>query len=245
MFASAQSWTPQPLLPASSESAEMASARTSSQPPRKMYRRADPIHQIDLADVKPSSFLPNKGGLFKYKPADGVESLIRMNLTKKDSRMKVISSDFEEAGAVKLTLECSSHDNLVKLDAIVDKIKASDFVNSKLYAGARWICPVVGNNVKATIDFRPKTLVSTEVHIHMLSGEKEVLLGAAEVSAAMEKNGGFVGWNVSVQVAPCLFSIDKGSDNNIVVLTFYVSAIYFHEIETVEVINPPQTLLEE
>jgi len=245
MFASAQSWTPQPLLPDSSDSAEMAMARTSSQPPRKMYRRADPIHQIDVADVKPSSILPNKGGLFKYKPADGVESLIRMNLTKKDSRMKVVSSDFEESGAVKLSLECSSHDILVKLDAIVDKIRASDFVNSKLYAGARWICPVVGNVVKATIDFRPKASVNTEVHVHMRTGEKEVLLEAAEMRTAMEKYNGFLGWNVSVQVAPCLFSIEKGSDGNVVVLTFYVSAIYFHEVESVEVINPPQTLLEE
>jgi len=223
----------------------MAMARTSSQPPRKTYRRADPIHQIDVVDVLLPSILPNKGGLFKYKPAAGVESLIRMNLTKKDSRMKVVSSDFEEAGAVKLSLECFSTDVLTKLDSIMDKIRTSDFVNAKLYAGARWICPVVGNVIKATIDFRPKATVNTEVHVHMRTGEKEVLLEAAEVSTAMEKYNGFLGWNVSVQVAPCLFSIEKGSDGNVVVLTFYVSAIYFHEVESVEVINPPQTLLEE
>jgi hypothetical protein len=223
----------------------MAMARTSSQPPRKTYRRADPIHQIDVVDVLLPSILPNKGGLFKYKPAAGVESLIRMNLTKKDSRMKVVSSDFEEAGAVKLSLECFSTDVLTKLDSIMDKIRTSDFVNSKLYAGARWICPVVGNAIKATIDFRPKASVSTEVHVHMRTGEKEVLIEAAEMRTAMEKYNGFLGWNVSVQVAPCLFSIEKGTDGNVVVLTFYVSAIYFHEIEIVEVINPPQTLLEE
>ena len=79
----------------------------------------------------------------------------------------------------------------------------------------------------------------------MRTGEKEVLLEAAEVRAAMEKYNGFLGWNVSVQVAPCLFAIEKGSDRNVVVLTFYVSSIYFHEVESVEVINPPQTLLEE
>jgi hypothetical protein len=223
----------------------MAMARTSSQPSRKTYRRTAPIHQINVADVLLPSIIPNKGGLFKNKPAAGVESLIRMNLTKKDSRMKVVNSDFEEAGAVKLSFECFSVDVLTKLDSIVDKIRTSDFVNAKLCAGARWICPVVGNVVKATIDFRPKASVNTEVHVHMRTGEKEVLLEAAEMRTAMEKYNGFLGWNVSVQVAPCLFSIEKGSDGNVVVLTFYVSAIYFHEVESVEVINPPQTLLEE
>ena len=55
-----------------------------------------------------------------------------------------------------------------------------------------------------------------------------------------------MGWDVSVQVAPCLFAIDKGNnDGSVVVLSFYVSAIYFHEAESAAVINPPQTLLEE
>ena len=105
---------------------------------------------------------------------------------------------------------------------------------------------MVGNVVKATIDFRPKAAVSPEVHVNMRSVEKEVLLEVAEVSAAMEKYRGFLGWDVSVQVAPCLFSIEKGGvEGNVVVLTFYVSAIYFRETESAEVINPPQSLLEE
>ena len=87
MLASAPSWTPQLFPAASAASDEKAMARTSSQPPRKMYRRADPIHQIDVAAVMLPSIVPNKGGLFKYKPTGGVDSLIRMNLTKKDSRM--------------------------------------------------------------------------------------------------------------------------------------------------------------
>jgi hypothetical protein len=192
--------------------------------PKKIFRRAEPVQVVNLSNLVYENLVV-LGGLMKYKPSSLLREL-HLNLTTKEHKLIVQKATLESDEHSKFEFDVPGGGILASLAQFIEGVRAAPLVQKRLEEGYRFITPLRSNMIHATVDFREKAKKTpTTFEVIFDEDNYELVSNFAEFNAAMWKLSGFCDWEATVQVAPCVYFMDKGSEP-VVILCFYVTQMY-------------------
>ena len=209
--------------------------------PKKVFRRADTVQVVNLSKLV-YEHIEVPGGLVKYKPSSSIHEL-RLNLTTKEHKVIVQKASLEENDRSKFEFDVPGGSILADLTKFISAVAAAPLVQKRLDEGHRFVTPLKSNMIHATVDFRQNALRPPTV-FEVIDGDNSIMVSNfAENNEAMWKMAGFCDWEATVQVAPCMYFMDKGSEPS-VILCFYVTQIHLTKSRPARRAPVPQDLLE-
>ena len=220
---------------------EMSSEKPEVMRPKKIFRRAEPVQTVNLSTLVYENLVV-LGGLVKYKPSSSIHELL-LNLTTKEHKLIVQKASLESNDRSKFEFDVPGGGILASLAAFIDGVATAPLVQQRLEKGHRFVTPLKSNMIHATVDFRENALKSPSVFRLFGEGKNVMVSNFAEFNEAMWKKAGFCDWEASVQVAPCVFFMDKVAEPA-VVLCFYVTEIHLTQSAPVLRAPVPRDILE-
>jgi hypothetical protein len=178
----------------------------------------------------------------KYTPSSSIHEL-RLNLTTREHKLIVQKAPLELNDRSKFEFDVPGGDILEKLRNFISGVAAAPLVQKRLEEGHRFITPLKSNMIHATVDYRQNALKSPTVFSVIDKDSSTMISNFAEFNEAMWKMSGFCDWEATVQVAPCVYFMDKGSEP-LVILCFYVTQIHLTKSRPARCAPVPQDLLE-
>ena len=208
--------------------------------PKKVFRRADTVQAVNLSKLV-YEHIEVPGGLVKYKPSSSIHEL-RLNLTTKEHKVIVQKASLEENDRSKFEFDVPGGSILADLTKFISAVAAAPLVQKRLDVGHRFVTPLKSNMIHATVDFRQNALRPPTV-FEVMDENGTMVSNFAELNEAMWKMAGFCDWEATVQVAPCVYFMEKGSEP-LVILCLYVTQIHLTKSRPVRRAPVPQDLLE-
>jgi len=209
--------------------------------PEKVFRRSEPVQVVNLSKLV-CEHVEVPGGLVKYKPSSSIHEL-RLNLTTKEHKVIVQKASLEENDRSKFEFDVPGGSILEDLSKFISAVAAAPLVQKRLDVGHRFVTPLKSNMIHATVDFRQNALRPPTV-FEVIDGDNSTMVSNfAEFNEAMWKMAGFCDWEASVQVAPCVYFMEKGSEP-LVILCLYVTAIVLTKSRPARRAPVPQDELE-
>ena len=209
--------------------------------PKKVFRRADTVQVVNLSKLV-YEHIEVPGGLVKYKPSSSIHEL-RLNLTTKEHKVIVQKASLEENDRSKFEFDVPGGSILADLSKFISAVAAAPLVQKRLDVGHRFVTPLRSNMIHATVDFRQNALRPPAVFEVFGEDDSTMVSNFAELNEAMWKMAGFCDWEATVQVAPCVYFMEKGSEP-LVILCLYVTQIHLTKSRPARRAPVPQDLLE-
>ena len=211
-----------------------------AQPPKKVFRRAEPVQAVNLTNLVVENLVVS-GGIMKYKPSSSTHEL-HLNLTTMEHKLIVHKATLESDDRSKFVFDVPRGGIVEKLEEFISSVSKTPLVQKRLEAGHRFLTPLRSSMIHATVDYRQNAQKTPSV-FRVIQDGNTAITNFEELSAVMYKTEGFCDWEASVQVAASVFFIDKGSEPS-VILCFYVTVIHLARSALSRRLVVPQDMLE-
>ena len=176
--------------------------------PKKVFRRAEPVQVVNMSNLV-YEYVEVSGGLLKYKPSSSIHEL-RLNLTTKEHKLIVQKASLELNDRSKFEFDVPGGDIVAKLTNFISGVAAAPLVQKRLEQGHRFITPLKSNMIHATVDYRQNALKPPPLfEVLFEDNEYTEVRDFAEFNEAMWKMAGFCEWEATVQVAPCVYFMER------------------------------------
>ena len=210
------------------------------QPPKKVFRRAEPVQVVNLSNLVLENLVVS-GGLMKYKPSSSIHEL-RLNLTTMEHKLIVQKASLESDDRSKFVFDVPRGGIVEKLEEFISGVSKTRLVRKRLEAGHRFLTPLRSSMIHVTVDYRQNAQKTPDV-FRVIRDGNTAITNFVELSEVMHKTEAFCDWEASVQVVASVFFIAKSSEPS-VILCFYVTHIHLARSAPSHRPAVPQDMLE-